>query len=182
MQVTHGSEDAAVPRTSLEAALPLVYDDLLRLAQRQLGREFAPRSLDAASLVHEAYLKLAANTPTIDTPPRLLALAAHAMRQVLVDHARHRNADKRGGQWARVTLTDGSATTDIDPEQLLALDDALERLEARQRAVVECRFFGGLSDAEIAQALGVTTRTVQRDWLKARAWLGRWLSEGTPSG
>ena len=99
------------------------------------------------------------------------------MRQVLVDHARERRAVKRGPDWIATTLGDGVATTTLDAEGLLALDDALERLEPRQRQVVECRFFAGLGDEEIAEALGVTTRTVRRDWVKARAWLNRWLGE-----
>ena len=107
----------------------------------------------------------------------LLAIAAHAMRQVLVDQARERRAAKRGPDWVSTTLTDGVSTTSLDPEALIALDDALDRLHPRQRQVVECRFFAGLDDAEIAEALGVTTRTVRRDWVKARAWLNRWLSE-----
>jgi RNA polymerase sigma factor (sigma-70 family) len=78
-----------------------------------------------------------------------------------------------------VTLTDGAATSVVDPEQLLALNDAMERLDPRQRRVVECRFFAGMEETEIATALGVTTRTVQRDWVKARAWLGRWLAESS---
>lgn len=165
-------------RTALDRLVPLVYDDLLRIAQRQLSREQGPRSVQAATLVHEAYLKLAANAPKAADRGHLLAIAAHVMRQVLVDRARARGAAKRGGSWARITLTDGVGTTDIDEEALLALDDAIERLDPRQRQVVECRFFGGLEDEEIAAALGVTTRTVQRDWVKARAWLGRWLHEG----
>jgi RNA polymerase sigma factor (TIGR02999 family) len=103
------------------------------------------------------------------------------MRQVLVDQARERRAAKRGPDWVSTTLTDGLSTTNLDPEALLALDDALERLDPRQRQVVECRFFAGLDDAEIAEALGVTTRTVRRDWVKARAWLNRWMSEESPS-
>jgi RNA polymerase sigma factor (TIGR02999 family) len=90
------------------------------------------------------------------------------MRQVLVDHARERKASKRGADWECTTLTDGSWVTALDPSSLLALNDALERLDARQRQVVECRFFGGLGDEEIAVALGITARTVRRDWVKAR--------------
>ena len=164
-------------RTALDRVLPLLYDDLRRLARRQLAREHGSRTIQPTALVHEAYLKLAGSAPRAQNRAHLLAIAAHAMRQVLVDHARERRAAKRGPDWVSTTLTDGVSTTNLDPESLLALDDALDRLDPRQRQVVECRFFAGLDDAEIAEALGVTTRTVRRDWVKARAWLNRWLSE-----
>lgn len=170
----------AFNRADLDRMVPELYDELLVLARRQLAREYAPRSLQAATLVHEAYLKLAGSAPAVENRSRLLAVAAHAMRQVLVDRARERNAAKRGGAWDRVTLTDGAAVSHVDPVQLLALSDAIERLDPRQKQVVECRFFAGMEDHEIAEALGITPRTVQRDWVKARAWLGRWL-QGTPA-
>ena len=164
-------------RAALDRVLPLLYEDLRRLARRQLAREHGSRTIQPTALVHEAYLKLAGSAPQAQNRAHLLAIAAHAMRQVLVDHARERRAAKRGPDWVSTTLTDGVSTTTLDPEGLLALDDALERLEPRQRQVVECRFFAGLGDEEIAEALGVTTRTVRRDWVKARAWLNRWLGE-----
>ena len=164
-------------RTALDRVLPLLYDDLRRLARRQLAREHRSHAINPTTLVHEAYLKLAGSAPRAEDRAHLLAIAAHAMRQVLVDHARERRAAKRGPDWSRTTLTDGISTTTLDPEALIALDDVLERLEPRQRQVVECRFFAGLDDAEIAEVLGITTRTVRRDWVKARAWLNRWLSE-----
>jgi len=165
-------------RAALDQVVPLVYDDLRRLARRQLAREQGARTMQATTLVHEAYLKLAGHPPRADDRGHLLAIASHAMRQVLVDHARERCAAKRGPAWQRTTLSghDGQAI-DVDPEALLALDDALNRLDERQRQVVECRYFGGMDDQEIAEALGVTTRTVRRDWVKARAWLNRWLHE-----
>jgi RNA polymerase sigma factor (TIGR02999 family) len=172
---------SAGDRAALDRVLPLVYDDLRRLAQRQLAREHGSRTIHATTLVHEAYLKLAGSAPRAEDRSHLLAISAHAMRQVLVDHARERRAAKRGPDWVSTTLTDGVSTTTLDPESLLELDDALERLDPRQRQVVECRFFAGLDDAEIAVALGVTTRTVRRDWVKARAWLNRWLSAESPS-
>ena len=171
---------SAGDRAALDRVLPLLYDDLRRLARRQLAREYSSRTIQPTTLVHEAYLKLAGSAPRAQDRAHLLAIAAHAMRQVLVDHARERRAAKRGPDWASTTLTDGVSTTNLDPEALLALDDALARLDTRQRQVVECRFFAGLDDAEIAEALGVTTRTVRRDWMKARAWLNRWLSEEPP--
>ena len=167
-------------RAALDRVLPHLYDDLRRLARRQLARERGSRTIQPTTLVHEAYLKLAGHAPRAEDRAHLLAIAAHAMRQVLVDHARERRAAKRGPDWVRTTLTDGVSSTELDSEALIALDDALGRLDPRQRQVVECRFFAGLDDAEIAEALGVTTRTVRRDWTKARAWLNRWLSEGAP--
>src|SRR6187455_452152 len=161
---------SAGDRAALDRVLPLLYDDLRRLARRQLARERGSRTIQPTTLVHEAYIKLAGSTPRAQDRAHFLAIAAHAMRQVLVDQARERRAAKRGPDWVSTTLTDGVSTTTLDAESLLALDDALDRLDPRQRQVVECRFFAGLGDAEIAEALGVTARTVRRDWVKARAW------------
>jgi RNA polymerase sigma factor (TIGR02999 family) len=168
---------AAGDRAALDRVLPFLYDDLRRLARRQLAREKGVRAIQPTTLVHEAYLKLASSVPTARDRAHLLAIAAHAMRQVLVDHARERQRVKRGPDWVATTLTDAVATKPLNSEEILALDDALERLDPRQRQVVECRFFAGLDDEEIAQALGITARTVRRDWVKARAWLNRWLRE-----
>jgi RNA polymerase sigma factor (TIGR02999 family) len=162
-------------RAALDRVLPLLYDDLRRLARRQLARERGARVIQPTTLVHEAYLKLAGNPPRAADRAHLLAIAAHSMRQVLVDQARERHAKKRGPGWIATTLTDGVRSADLDPAALIALDDALARLEPRLREVVECRFFGGLDDDEIAEALGVSARTVRRDWVKARAWLNSWL-------
>lgn len=158
---------------------PLVYDALRGVAGRALARERAGHSLERTELVHEAYLRLvgAANVSWQDQA-HFLAVAARAMRQVLVDHARRRGAAKRGGGVAVRSLNDASGVPDpadaLPPDELLALDDALARLEEfapRLRAVVEYRFFAGLGERDIAHVLGVTERTVQRDWVKARAWL-----------
>jgi RNA polymerase sigma factor (TIGR02999 family) len=158
-------------RAALDELLPLVYDALRRLARRQLGREAGPRTLDATGLVHEAYLKLAGGRVDAADRAHFLAVAARAMRQVLVDHARRRHAVRRGGEWVAATLTEGLQGPEFDPAELLALNDALEQLDPRQRQVVECRFFAGMEEQEIAAALGITERTVRRDWVKARAWL-----------
>jgi RNA polymerase sigma factor (TIGR02999 family) len=164
---------------ALDQLVPLVYNDLRTLARRELGREHGPRTLQPTALVHEAYLKLARGGDLIATDrAHFMAIAARAMRQVLVDRARRQHTSKRGGAWQPTTLTDGSWTTDLDAAQLIALSDALETLEPRQRQVVECRFFAGLEESEIAVALGVTERTVRRDWTKARAWLYRELYGG----
>lgn len=166
-------------REALDRVVPLLYDELRTVARLQLRREHGPRDLQPTALVHEAYLKLSGEggARAVDKS-HFLALAARAMRQVLVDDARQRNAAKRGLGWAHTTLTDGVASVAFDAEELLALNDALERLPARQRDVVELRFFGGLSEGEIAAVLHVTERTVRRDWIKARAWLNRWLYRG----
>jgi RNA polymerase sigma factor (TIGR02999 family) len=164
---------------ALDRLLPLVYDELRRLARRQLNREAAPRTLPATGLVHEVYLKLAGGA-AVEAADRahFLAIAARAMRQVLVDRARRRNAARRGADWIPTTLTDGLRDAAIDVDEMLALNDALDRLDPRQRQVVECRFFAGMDEEEIATALGLTARTVRRDWVKARAWLYRALYPG----
>jgi RNA polymerase sigma-70 factor (ECF subfamily) len=159
---------------ALERLVPLVYEDLRRLARRQLGHEYGERTLNATALVHESYLKLGVGALAASDRAHFLAIAARAMRQVLVDHARDRKAAKRGGgMWERTTLTDGAWVREFDVDGVLALDEALAALEPRQRQVVECRFFGGMEEQEIAVALGVSERTVHRDWMKARAWLYR---------
>jgi RNA polymerase sigma factor (TIGR02999 family) len=168
--------------SAIERLVPLVYEDLRRLARRQLGHEYGQRTLNATALVHESYLKLGAGALTATDRAHFLAIAARAMRQVLVDHARDRNAAKRGGgQWERITLTDGAWMKDFDPNGVLALEEALAGLEPRQRQVVECRFFGGMEEQEIATALGVSERTVHRDWMKARAWLYRYFYPEPPA-
>jgi RNA polymerase sigma factor (TIGR02999 family) len=159
---------------ALDRLVPLIYDDLRLLARRQLAREYGERTLNPTALVHEAYLKLGTGAKVAGDRAHFLAIAARAMRQVLVDRARDRKAAKRGGgSWERTTLTDGAWVGEFDPDGMLALDEGIARLEPRQRQVVECRFFGGMEDQEIAAALGVSERTVHRDWVKARAWLYR---------
>ncbi|MEJ2320245.1 MAG: sigma-70 family RNA polymerase sigma factor [Gemmatimonadales bacterium] len=162
-------------RNALDRLLPIVYEELRVVAGRQLGRERPDHTLHATALVHEAYVKLAGGGVDAVDRAHFLAIAARAMRQVLVDHARRRMAAKRGGDWAVTTLSDGHNPVDFRPEEMLALDRALERLEPRQRQVVEYRFFAGMEEAEIAAVLGVSERTVRRDWVKARAWLYREL-------
>jgi RNA polymerase sigma factor (TIGR02999 family) len=161
-------------RAALDRIVPLVYDDLRLLARRQLRREYHERTLHPTSLVHEAYMKLAGSSAIhAEDRAHFLAIAAHAMRQVLVDDARRRSAAKRGMGWERTTLSDHDWTADFKPDEFLTLNDAIEQLEPRQRQIVECRFFGGMEEQEIATLLGVTERTVRREWVKARAWLYR---------
>ena len=162
--------------SALQQVMAIVYDDLRTIARRQLRREYQSRTLDPTALVHEAFLKMVRGAK-VDAADRahLFALAAHAMRQVLVDHARRRTAAKRKDAFNQVTLSDVGATVGIGADELIALDDALERLDPRQRRIVECRFFAGMEDTEIAAALGVTDRTVRREWVKARARLNHAL-------
>jgi len=160
-------------RDAFDRLFPLVYAELRALADRQLRGEAVGHTLQATALVHEAYLKLAVPGGAAAWSDRahFFGIASRAMRQVLVDHARRRRADKRGGAWSRTTLSDKPLALDADPGELLALDAALEGLEPRQREIVEMRFFGGMTEEEVAAVLGVSDRTVRREWVKARAWL-----------
>jgi RNA polymerase sigma factor (TIGR02999 family) len=165
--------------SAIDRIVPLVYEDLRRVARRQLGRGFGNETVRPTELVHDAYVKLSVGgaAAAVDRA-HFLAIAARAMRQVLVDEARHRRAAKRGGLgWKPTTLSGGDWVADFDADELLTLNDALDDLDPRQRQVVECRFFGGMEEREIAEALGVTERTVRRDWVKARAWLYHALAE-----
>jgi RNA polymerase sigma factor (TIGR02999 family) len=170
---------------SLDRLVPMVYDELRLIAHRHLARRQRerPRSgtLATTALVNEAYLKLVdqADARWHDRA-HFLAVAAVAMRHILIDRARASIARKRGGGDAAVTLDEDALAADDVPARLLELDEALDRLaqlDPRLARVVECRFFGGLSEAEIAEALGITERTVQRDWAKARMLLRRALAE-----
>jgi RNA polymerase sigma factor (TIGR02999 family) len=169
-------------RAAMDGVISLVYDDLRVLAARQLRREFVPRTMHPTSLVHEAYLKFArCASIRADDRAHFFAIAARAMRQVLVDDARRRRSMKRHGDHVATTLGDQDWARGMTTDDLLALDDAIDALEPRQRRVVECRFFGGMDEREIATALGVTERTVRRDWVKARAWLYRALYDAPPN-
>ncbi len=168
-RMENGDSDA------VEQLFPLIYDQLRGTARRALAGERPSHTLQATELVHEAYFKLLGSAQ-VEWQGRahFVAIAARAMRQILVDHARKRQADKRGGGVQHVTLGDAQAELALPPEELLALDAALDRLQEqdpRLRSVVEYRFFGGLTEKEIAEVLDLTIRTVQRDWVKARAWL-----------
>jgi len=154
---------------------PLVYGELRKLARGQLRRHPAGETLRPTALVHEAYLKLVDQTRVrVNDREHFFALAARAMRQILVDHARRRSARKRGGDAIRTTLSEEDTPVEIRAIELLTLDHALTRLESlepRLAEVVELRFFGGLSVEETAAALDLSSRTVKRDWRKARAFL-----------
>ena len=173
-------EDApAEAAPSLDRLVPLVYDELRLIAHRLLERHLNRRgdaTLATTALVNEVYLKLAEQSDGGRWRDRghFLALASVAMRHILIDRARARLTEKRGGARVQVTLEEDVLAHDRSPAELLEIDDALEmlaRIDARLARVVECRYFGGLSEDETAEALGVTTRTVQRDWRKARALL-----------
>lgn len=161
--------------SAFDRLLPLVYDELRRLAQSQMRRERSGHTLNTTGLVHEAYLRLVDQTQVEwKNRNQFFGIAARAMRQILVDYARRKGAQKRGGEWQRTTLGDVEASSETSPEELIALDDALKKLaEADERLcrIVEYRFFGGMTEEEIAGLLDVTVRTVQREWSKARAWL-----------
>lgn len=172
--------DAAVE--SPDSAGPLdgaVYAELKRLASRHLRVHAAGATVSTTDLVHEAYLKFGASGDrTWNSRAHYFGSASRAMRQVLVDYARNRQASKRGGGQRAVTLTGGAPAPDARLDEILVLDEALERLRAlddRLCRVVELRYFAGLDDAEIAECLGVTLRTVGRDWVKARLFLAREL-------
>jgi RNA polymerase sigma factor (TIGR02999 family) len=160
-----------------------VYDQLRAIAQQRLAQEAPGHTLQATALVHEVYLKLR-NRDSLFTSdkPRFLIAAAEAMRRILIDHARTRGRLKRGGPTAKRNIADVSDVADLasdhDPAQIMALDEAIHRLEqedAQAARVVKLRFYAGLSVEEAADALGISPRTVKRDWQFARAWLYRTL-------
>ena len=166
-------------RQSLDSLLPLVYQELRRLAAAYIRRERPGYTLQPTALVNEAYLRLLKDDPARwQNRAHFCAIAAHSMRQILIERARARDAQKRGGARARVTLDEalvGGGERSID---LVALDEALERLAAidpEQARLVELRFFGGLTVEETAEAMHISPATVKRHWTVARAWLAREL-------
>jgi RNA polymerase sigma factor (TIGR02999 family) len=176
------SAHQAGDRSAFDQLVPLVYDELRRLARWQRRRRPGARSLDTTGIVHEAYLKLAA-APSLrlNDHGHLLAVTACAMRQVLIGRARARLRAKRGAGAEPLQLDEGRVGARAEAEQLLDLDRALARLracDARLSQVFECRYFAGLSEAETALALGLSLRSVQRGWLRARTWLRAELGAG----
>lgn len=169
-------------QTALDQLLPLVYDQLRRLAGRYLRAERAGHTLQSSALVHEAYLLLIGQNE-IDWQSRahFLGVAAQAMRRVLVDYARSRNYQKRGGKLEHLDI-EAAATIGLEREaEIVALDDALqglERFDARKSRVVELRYFGGLTVEETAEVLGISVPTVIRDWNMAKAWLRKEMNQG----
>ena len=173
------SRGGARGRATVDSLVPLLYDELRRIAHHRQRAEQTGHTLETTGLVHEAYLRLV-GTEHLNIADRahVLAVAAQAMRHVLIDSAVRRKAIKRGGGRATVSIDDVPVVDDARSEELLALDEALSRLgeiDARQARVVECRFFGGMSIEDTAVALDLSPATVKRDWALARAWLNREL-------
>ena len=179
------SECSEEPARPVDALVPLVYDELRRLAARYLRRESPGNTLQPTALVHEAFLKLAGQQ-RVDWQGRthVLAIGAKAMRRILVDHAKRKHRVKRGGGLKRIQLDEAAALSPERDEDLLAVDEALEKLagiDERQAAIVELRFFGGMTVEEVAQSLGISKRTVESEWTMVRAWLRRELAKGDPA-
>lgn len=172
-------------REAVDHLLPLVYQELRRLAQHQLGRERSGHTLNATALVHEAYLKLIDQRDVAwQNRAHFMAIAAQAMRRILIDYARRRLADKRGGDVAVITYDEALHARAARAEELVALDRALGQLHQRnerQALIVEYQFFGGLTHEEIAEVLKVSVVTVRRDWRTAKAWLTVALGAEGPS-
>ena len=168
-------------RAAVDVLFPVLYDELRRLAEHRLSRERRDHTLSPTALVHEAYLKLIDQTRTDwENRAHFFGIAALVMRRILINYARERSAEKRGGGVEVVTLMEGDVARETSPRDLLTLDAALKRLSAvseRAARVVTMRFFAGLTQEEIAEALGVAVPTVQRDWQTARAWLSRELAD-----
>jgi RNA polymerase sigma factor (TIGR02999 family) len=164
---------------------PLVYDELRRLAHIHLAKEPSGRTLGTTELVHEAYLRLIDGTRVSwNDRVHFMAVAATAMRHILVDRARSRRSLKRGGGHVPLSLDAADLGTEARADLLVALDEALVRLrelDERQARVVECRFFGGMTEEETAEAIGIGLRTAKRDWAKAKGWLYRELREDSRS-
>jgi RNA polymerase sigma factor (TIGR02999 family) len=160
--------------------VPLIYDDLRRIAERRMRDEAEGHTLTTTAVVHEAYLRLSEQESGWENRTHFFAVASRVMRHILIDHARARAAEKRGGDAVRITLHDAVAVQDRPELDLLALDEALgvlAELNERLARVVECRFFGGLTMEETAEALGVSLRTATRDWRRARAYLREMLED-----
>ena len=168
-------------QAALDELIPLVYDELRRLAGRYMRRESQGHTLQTSALVNEAYLRLI-DQKSVQWQNRahFFGVAAQLMRRILVDHARSRSRVKRGGGAQMVSLA-GQAVVSKEAAEVIALDDALKNLaemDPRKSQIVEMKFFGGLTNEEVAEVLNVTSRTIEREWRKARAWLNRAISKG----
>jgi RNA polymerase sigma factor (TIGR02999 family) len=171
-------------QAAYDELFPLVYAELRRIAAREMRHEKPGRTLQTTALVHEAYLRLLKDASlSFESRAHFLGIAARAMREILIEHARARSARKRGGGAVRLTLDDTVAAVSSPPVDVIALNEALERLarlDERHARVVELRYFGGLSVEETAAALGMSPATVKRAWTLARAWLFRELGGAGP--
>ncbi len=165
---------------ALEQLMPLVYDELRRMARRYMSKQPSEHTFQATELIHETYVKLAAGQERQwENREHFFGVAAKAMRHILVDYAKSKNRKKRGGWQDRVTFTEGVAVSSSNPTELMSLDEALDRLgdlDERKVRVVEMKFFGGLKAQEIAKVLNISKETVQRDWNFAKTWLLRELA------
>jgi RNA polymerase sigma-70 factor (ECF subfamily) len=169
-------------KSASEKLLPLVYNELHRLAESYMRRERPDHTLQPTALINEAYLRLAHDPVDWQSHEHFIGVAANVMRRVLVDHARARNAQMRGGDLQRVELEEGIAISQERSEEVLALDEALNHLEEvnpRQARVVELRYFAGLSVEEIGAILNMSPRSVKRDWALARIWLFQEIEKGS---
>lgn len=172
-------------RDALEKLMPLVYDELRGLAHHYLRQERSDHTLQSTALVHEAYLRLAGqNPPEWQNRAHFFGIAARIMRQILVEYARSRAAEKRGGGVCRVTLDESMGLAEQTDVDVVALDKALNdlsELDAQQSRIVELRFFGGLTIEDTSEVLGISPATVKRDWVTARAWLYRAMTGEAPA-
>ena len=172
-------------REAAAGLMPLVYDELRRLARGYLQRERADHTLQATGLVHEAYLRLVdQKTTTWQSRAHFFGVAAQLMRRILVDYARRHRTEKRGGERTKIEFNEALAPSASRSLDVIALDDALHDLAAlnpQHSQIVELRFFGGMTTEEVAEVLDVSPRTVQREWRMARAWLRRQIFGGAPS-
>jgi len=167
-EIAKGNQEAA------SRLIPLVYDEMRRVANRQMRRERPDHTLQATAVVHEAYLKLVEQHTDWQSRAHFFAVAARVMRHILIDHARGHLRTKRGGDKVVVPLDEALVLTPEKSAEVLAVDEALQRLarlDERQSKIVEMRFFGGLSVEEIAEVLDISSITVKRDWAAAKAWL-----------
>lgn len=174
-EVTNGNAEA------VDELMPLVYSEMRRIARRHLSRERRDHTLQPTALVHEAYLKLVEQRGiSWQNRAHFFAIAAQIMRRILIDYARIHGAQKRGGLAVKLSLDAVDAIQKEQYPQLIVLDEALSRLEdydPRQGRIVELRFFGGLTEEEISEVIGISVRTVKRDWKVARAWLYREMTK-----
>jgi RNA polymerase sigma factor (TIGR02999 family) len=172
-------------RDALEELMPLVYDELRRLARHYLRQERGDHTLQSTALVHEAYLRLAGqNPPQWQNRAHFFGIAARVMRQILVEYARGRNTAKRGGDACRLTLDDSIALPQQSDVDVVELDRALtelSELDEQQGRIVELRFFAGLTIEDTSEVLGISPATVKRDWVSARAWLYRAMTGEAPA-
>jgi RNA polymerase sigma factor (TIGR02999 family) len=169
---------------ALQSLMPLVYEELRRLAHNYLRRERSDHTLQSTALVHEAYLRLVGSAPPQwQDRAHFFGIAAHLMRQILTEYARGRNTAKRGGGVCKLTLDDAEQRPERLDVDMVALDDALNalaKIDPQQCRVVELRFFAGLSIEDTAEALGLSASTIKRDWNTARVWLYRELDRAAP--